>query len=119
MQNKIWPEPCQAMFEYLAETNPTELIRQIDEEMHTFRLSDLTFAAEALGDIKDTDVVIPRLYKLLQHESSLIREGAVYGLAKHANKEILQRLQDQYIKETSPGVKKAIEDVLEEVSLET
>ena len=49
------------------------------------RPSDLTFVAEALGRLQDSDNARSVLIRLLGHEAALVREGAIYGLSHHLN----------------------------------
>lgn len=42
----------------------------------------LTFVAEALGAWPDADRAVAWLLQLTRHESAIVREGAVYGLAR-------------------------------------
>lgn len=47
---------------------------------------DLTFGAEGLG-YTDTDEACELLVSLASHTSSIVREGAIYGLSRHLKRE--------------------------------
>lgn len=61
------------------ETNITELIKLI--EGGSLSISQLTFEAEELAKVSNSNLVVPCLLKLLNHSESLVR--AVYGLEGH------------------------------------
>jgi hypothetical protein len=72
---------------------------------------DLTFVAEHLGD--KCQQIIKCLLNLLESKHSLVREGAVIGLAKNMyNYEILLSLQEVLVNESNNGVKKEIKETL-------
>lgn len=78
--------------------------------------SKLTFELEQLGNHPNKWEAFGLLVYFLEHESSLVREGAVYDLSKLGNmpglKEVLSRRLSPEI-EKSPGVGWAIRDILE------
>lgn len=76
--NLDWDDPCQEVFEQLAENNPSELIAWI--KSGSLQPPDLTFAAEILGRVRSMEGISPILLELLSHQSPLVREGALYGL---------------------------------------
>lgn len=107
-----WQKPCVAAFEYLASMYPASLLELITNG----RLdpADLTFAAEIAGRLRDGDDVRRALVPLLSHPKAVVREGAVYGLARHVDagvREILERLAAE---DTSAGVRTAAADALDE-----
>jgi hypothetical protein len=63
------------------DTNITELIKLIDGG--SLSIFQLTFVAEELANVSNSNLVVPCLLKLLNHSESLVREGAVYGLEGH------------------------------------
>ena len=75
--------------------------------------SRLTFEAEELGERPGAS---EPLLKLLTHDSPLVREGAVDGLANHM-KMIIDRMRQVQQQDSSKGVRQAIEDALDWVSL--
>lgn len=77
------PQPCEALFKLWAEYSPEELLSAMSSGV--LEPHDLTFAAEAAGRIADATRAIPALLALLDHTSPLVREGAIYGLAPHAD----------------------------------
>lgn len=107
-----WGRPCKNLFFDLAFKQSPELIELIQsghlEDTH------LTYALEALGEFEDPHQVRNVLMPFLKHPKPYVREGAVYGLGRHmVNPEILGILRKQLVLETSPGVKEAIEEILE------
>lgn len=74
--SKYPPVPCENAFIQLATFNPDLLVEWVESGELT-KASDLTFAAEHLGKCQKA---LPVLLKLLKHESSLVREGTIYGL---------------------------------------
>lgn len=109
-------EPSEELFHDLARNDPGELVALLSSGSLPPHL--LTFAAEIAGDCP------PRFYPavravllgLLDHPSSTVREGAVYGLSKllHAlpalRGVLAARAEDAG--ETSPGVRAAARGVL-------
>jgi hypothetical protein len=73
----------ESQFHRLAAENLTQLICLINEG--TLPPVQLTFAAEALALATDSTLTVPCLLELLSHPSSIVREGAVYGLEGHIN----------------------------------
>jgi hypothetical protein len=108
-----WPEPCEAMFQYQAENDPAALISTLKER--TLRDSQLSFAAEAAGNLVNSAQAVPVLIDLLdKHRSAVVREGAIYGLAPHlqhssAAGEALRRVAE---KDGSLAVRSVARDVL-------
>ena len=76
----------------------------------------LTFDAEELSNHPNKWEALGMLIYLLEHDSSLVREGVVYGLAGLGNmpgvKEALQRHTLEEI-DPSPGVRAACRDALD------
>lgn len=94
-----FPTPCENSFKALAKEDPDKLLRWVNSEL--LEPSDLTFAAEELGNI---DSSLPALIQLLSHTSPIVREGAIVGL------DILKyRINDLFhhhaTKDPSPGVR--------------
>ena len=79
--------PNLSQFEWLAETNPSELIALIEDMKPTL----LTFAAEALRLAETTPEVVKSLQTLLTHPKSYVREGALLGAAAHLEVEALKQ----------------------------
>ncbi len=78
------------------------------------RPADLTFAAEAAGEINDSIEVRRVLCALLTHGAPLVREGAIYGLVKHLDGETRSILEEVAGTDPSPGVREAAAESLEE-----
>lgn len=106
-----WQKPCVAMFEYLAEADPSRLIRMIDGG--TLPPEDLTFAVEIAGRLLE-DIAVPSLLKMLIHESAVVREGAIYGLGHHRSERIDSRLREISESDPSLGVRDAAAATLED-----
>lgn len=106
-----WAAPCVAMFEHLAETDPTRLIRMISAE--NLSPPDLTFAAEVAGKLPG-DTARAALLSLLSHPSALVREGAVYGLRHHRSAVVDEQLRALATRDDSAGVREAAHTVLED-----
>jgi len=77
----VWPVPCEELFQQQALSAPGELVRALQEQ----KLEDanLSFAAEAAGQLADRRQAIAALRSLLHHRSAIVREGAIYGLMPH------------------------------------
>jgi HEAT repeat protein len=83
------------------------------KEMNLMKVSQLTFAAEELGEEAPEEIAVPALLPLLEHKSPVVREGAIYGLAHHlSNEKVKTKLDELAQKDTSPGVREAASDVL-------
>jgi len=73
--------------------------------------AELTYAAEELGAREPAPVEL--LLGLLTHEASVVREGAVYGLADHQDRDDVAEALERVAKtDTSVGVRLAAADVL-------
>lgn len=83
---KKWGGYCQAMFRDLLEAAPKELAELVGS--NKVRVSRLTYAAEILGDAKDSALVKAALLPLLGHASAIVREGAIIGLASHMDDDV-------------------------------
>lgn len=103
----------------LAKTNVEELIKTLSDP-GTDSVT-LTFGAEIIGsEIKDEQVVLPVLKKLLRHINALVREGAVIGVLsfytdKSPPQEILDRLRYIISNDPSNTLKSFAKDSLEEL----
>jgi len=107
-----WGGYCRGVFEDLAALAPKELADLIATS--TLEPKDLTYAAEILGSVRNPTLVVPTLLPLLGSPSSVVREGAVYGLAQHLTHDVTARLRNVSERDASPGVRTAARDVLEE-----
>lgn len=102
--NMLWDKPCCAMFEYLADNDPAELLRLIDSS--SLQPEDLTFAAEVAGRLPG-ELVVKSLLALLRHDSAVVREGAIYGLSNHRSTSVDTELQNIIIRDSSYAVREA------------
>jgi hypothetical protein len=107
----------EAKLAQLASERPQSLVALI--ETNALGPADLTFAAEIAGAMDDWPRVVPMLARLLQHASPVVREGAVYGLVRHADRVPAVRaiIRDAITgllgTESSPGVRAAASDALD------
>ncbi|SRR6266568_2229249 len=106
-----WGSYCEGLFEDLAKLAPKELAYLVSGNV--LRPTDLTFAAEILGSVDDRALVVRTLLPLLDHESALVREGAIYGLSAHMTPEVTTRLRQVAQLDPSPGVGTAAHEALE------
>lgn len=74
-----------------------------------------TFILEELGKVCPSEVIVPALLHALEHESPLVREGALMGLYEHRTYPgVLDRARDVVASDPSPGVRMAASDLLDE-----
>lgn len=104
--------PCEAAFERLAKESPAELARWIDSGK--LDPADLTFAAEILGNCDDSALVVKTLLPLLRHNDDAVREGAVYGISRHADGPTKRELEAIRWHDPSPAVRSAASDANEQ-----
>lgn len=101
---------CESTFEWLAVEDPGTLIAMLKPPMSPHLL---TYAAEIAGKIPG-DAAIDPLLRLLDHDSALVREGAVYGLCHHTeSSRVLSRLKLLAESDLSPGVRAAARGAVE------
>jgi hypothetical protein len=104
--------PSEKEFRRLAVNAPQDLVRWIEDG--TLRPSQMTFALEALADCKDASLAVPCLLRVLTHPSSLVREGAVYGLEAYLDYPgIRERLAALSREDPREGVRLAATEALE------
>lgn len=104
-------QPSREYFRRLAEFAPDRLVALLCDD--ALDPADLTFAAEIAGEIRESQLVLAPLLKLLDHSSSLVREGTIYGLAPHRAPHIDSAFRKLMADDPSPGVRAAAADVLE------
>ncbi len=105
-----WSKPCEEVFEFLSQENPESLAKVIQEE--SLDASDLTFAAEHMGNCEDTALVKKILFPLLDHNDALVREGAVYGLANHLDSVVKYKLFNISKVDKSTTVREAASNII-------
>jgi HEAT repeat protein len=107
-----WQEPCEGAFEYLATRYPASLLGLIISG----RLdpADLTFAAEIAGRLRDDGAVRRALVPLLSHPEAVVREGAIYGLARHLDAGVRTLLERLAAADPSAAGRTAAADALDE-----
>ncbi|MFH0900092.1 MAG: HEAT repeat domain-containing protein [Pseudomonadota bacterium] len=108
---RCWPEPCEEMFEYLADHSPSELLALlVDESLSPPRL---TFAAEIAGRIRGREKQLLEVFEgLLKHEKAYVREGVVYGLAQMSSSGARQLLGKVARNDVDADVRSAATEVL-------
>jgi hypothetical protein len=102
-------------FTALARDMPEELLELV--RRNELRTSDLTWAAEALGEITGDHRpgAVQALLDLSANDSPLVREGAVYGMSSFMDEPIIAarlRMMEQI--DTSPGVREAARETFED-----
>ncbi len=107
-----WPRPSERAFSELAQRNPALLESWIASG--ELRQAHLSFAAEALGE-HGGDHFVATLLRLADHNSPMVREGAIYGLAHHASDDVVARLRRISEEDPSQGVRHAAANVLEDL----
>lgn len=75
--------------------------------------ASLAIAAHMAGDLSDSAIVRVTLIPLLDHESSIVREGAIYGLTPHLDGSTRARLWSVAKVDPSPGVRASAWEALE------
>jgi len=102
----------------LAKNNPKELVRVLMNPNSD--VVALTFGAEILGgEVKEEDLVLPVLRKLLKHINAIVREGAMIGVSAFyaENKppqDILDKLKAISCNDPSPACKDYASSLLED-----
>ncbi len=91
-------------FERLSKEDPALLVDWVNSGRMSN--SDLTFAAESLGNFP---AGFPILYELLNHSSPMVREGAIYGLVT-IRESIDERIKLLADNDPSPGVRESAKD---------
>jgi len=109
-----WRRHCEEEFEYLAEHQPYRLLAYLENDDLT--PSELTFAAEYAGLIRNATTVVPALTRLLSHDSAPVREGAIYGLSYHVDASVRAALAQLAKEDTSDGVREAAQEVIDRCS---
>ena len=101
----------EAAYDALAQSNPAELASIIDAR--SMPDAALTFAAEAMGNARDSEMARAALITLLRHPSAVVREGAILGIQRHldaASRLLLSELLD----DASPAVRVTARDAIED-----
>lgn len=110
-QKETGSNAAKAGFRQSARRSPAELVAQI--ESGALEPASLTYAAEALGELADSAVAVPCLLPLLDHPSSVVREGAIYGLERHLKAPGVEpKLRELAEKDPQEGVREAAKEAL-------
>ena len=103
----------------LAKDNPKELARILSSPNADVRT--LTFGAEVLGgEIKDEEIVLPVLRRLLKHFNAIVREGAMLGISsfymdsKKPPQDIIERLRIISRNDPSPSNRDTANSLMED-----
>ncbi len=107
-----WAGYCEGFFQDLGRISPKELATMIAKG--SLSTANLSFAAESMGLATDHGFVIGTLVPLLVHDSAVVREGAIYGLAKHLTGDLEQRLRNMAQADASWGVRQAAQEALQQ-----
>jgi hypothetical protein len=75
-QTSKWPTPCEEEFDHLSSSHPELLLEWVKSDVLTN--AQLSMAAPFLSR---TCEGLATLVKLMEHESPMVREGALYGLS--------------------------------------
>lgn len=104
--------PSKPTFERWASEEPARLLVALTSS--ELKPTLLTFAAEIAGARLPASEVVPVLLTLLSHTDSAVREGAIYGLARHPGRHIDTALLKLATEDPSPGVREAASATLED-----
>ena len=102
----------------LAKDNPKELARVLSGSNIDVRT--LTFGAEVLGaEVKDEEIVLPVLRRLLKHVNAIVREGAMLGISgfymdKKPPQEVVDRLRVMAKSDPSPANRDTASSLVED-----
>lgn len=105
-----WSDVCEAMFEFLAGQYPGEILKLVSSTV--LSPAALTFAAEVAGRTSNSQAVCTTLMPLLDHESPLVREGAIYGLRNHADDIVVKKLKVLAQSDPSAAIRQVASDTL-------
>lgn len=111
-QTKPPEKLTEADFRELAVARPTLLVWVV--QSGRLRPAQLATAATELGGIGRDFQAEQTLIELLTHEMPMVREGAVYGLARIRSTTARQALRQVVNEDMSPGVREAAEEALED-----
>lgn len=103
-----------AFFEDLFEVSPAKLLFLIRSGALTN--AELTFAVEIVGRAGSdfSDEIRAVLVPLLDHESPVVREGAIYGVTRHKNDSVTAVLQRIAETDSYECLRKAAIEAIEE-----
>lgn len=77
--------------------------------------ASLTFALEAMNNCLDLPLVKRTVLPFLDHEMSIIREGAIYGLCHLTQDlEVRSKMKELLNNDPSPAIRAAAEDFFED-----
>jgi len=112
LRERGWAEPCEAVFAYLATFHPAALARLIEDG--ALEPPDLTYAAERLGSVDDSAAVRRALRPLLRHRCATVREGAIYGLERHLDGDLVTKLFRMAMEDSNTAVREVATLVVRE-----
>jgi hypothetical protein len=71
-----------------------------------------TFDLEALGDGSDSAAIRTKLIPFLSHPDAVMREGAIYGIARHVDDDVMALIRRMAADDSSDGVRTAAQDLI-------
>jgi hypothetical protein len=101
---------CEALFDFMSLEYPKCLSRIIRDGNLDF--TDLTFAAESMGNSSDSQLVRRTLTILLFHPKAVVREGAIYGLQNHLDEKTRESLAEALQVESNEYVRRCLHEAL-------
>ena len=108
-------EMTQNEIEVLSKKNPGELIARVRAGLDQV---SLTFALEALGQVKNNEA-FELLVSNLTHSSSLVREGAIMGLLGHEDKRAIKYLKPLAQNDSNSTIKQFAQEAIDELEYES
>jgi HEAT repeat protein len=97
--------------DHLARNDPDELLRLLKRT--DLDPVELTWAAERVNQIEDSDAARAALLPLLTHPEAIVRQGAVFGLHRHVDAAVRAVLKEITRSDPSPSVRDAAHDALD------
>lgn len=114
MKDRVpWPRPSRGLFRWLAVYEPMRLVEWMKSgELSDAQLSDA--CEESAWNEEPPAGLVVEVLRCLEHESPMVREGAVRGLGGDAIRDprVRDRLTSVAEVDKSPGVRDTARDVL-------
>lgn len=100
---------CRESLRFLSKHYPQYLLDMINQQL--LEPVDLTFAAEYAGKI-NSEQVKQTLLPLLKHPSAIVREGALYGLEKKLDEEIVSEISNLAKDDPSESIRRIADEIV-------
>jgi hypothetical protein len=71
-----------------------------------------TFDLEALGNDSDSASIRAKLVPFLSHTNAVMREGAIYGIARRVDDDSMALIRNMATNDPSDGVRTAAQDLI-------